>query len=512
MAMDNDSPSIGELIEQRLHRRDALRGLLGVGAVAAFSQIPLPAAAQETGPSSLTFKELAHTLDAQQHVAEGYDMQVVIRWGDPVVAGAPAFDPANLTADAQEKQFGYNNDYLGLYALPAGSRSGDRFLLVANHEYINSNLMFAGLGAGRDANLKTSKEQVEVEMAAVGGAVIEIARQDGAWKVVDGQQVRAPHQRQHADGHIRSGSRPRAAQDVGRSGGPQGAGHDQQLRRRQHAVGHLAHLRGEFRRLLRRRCLEAAAARNAEALWRRPRHRLWLVAPRRSFRPRQGAQRAQPFRLGGRDRSLRTRRAAGEAHRAGSLQARRLYLRAGQGRPGRPLQRRRRALRVCLQVRHRPAVECQRPGRQQGPAGRGHALRRALQCRRQGRVAAAGAGPGSADGGERLCQPGRRAREDATRRRPLEAHADGPAGRHRDQSGERPRLCRAHQQRHAQARAGRPRQSARHQRPRPYPRDRAQGRRPWQRRGRLVDLPARRQAGPGCRARATIAPRRTMAG
>ena len=70
MAKGNDSPSIGDLIEQRLQRRDAMRGLLGAGAVAAFSQVPLPAAAQETGPSSLTFKELAHTLDAQQHVAE----------------------------------------------------------------------------------------------------------------------------------------------------------------------------------------------------------------------------------------------------------------------------------------------------------------------------------------------------------------------------------------------------------------------------------------------------------
>src|SRR4051812_50186994 len=53
--------------------------------------------------------------------------------------------------------------------------------MVANHEYINSNLMFAGLGAARDANLKTSKAQVEVEMAAVGGAVIEIARENGGW-------------------------------------------------------------------------------------------------------------------------------------------------------------------------------------------------------------------------------------------------------------------------------------------------------------------------------------------
>ncbi|MGD9884106.1 MAG: PhoX family phosphatase [Reyranella sp.] len=183
MGKIGDTPSIGELIEQRLNRRDALRGLLGTGAAAAFS-VPAGANAQGAGPSSLTFKELAHTLDDRQHVAEGYDVQVLIRWGDPMLAGAPAFDPARQAGAAQEKQFGYNNDYLGLHPLPADNRRGDRFLLVVNHEYLNSSLMFAGLGAGRGANLKSSKQQVEVEMAAVGGAVLEIARENGAWAVV----------------------------------------------------------------------------------------------------------------------------------------------------------------------------------------------------------------------------------------------------------------------------------------------------------------------------------------
>ena len=84
MGKSNNMPSIGELIDQRLNRRDAMRGLLGAGAAATFSQIPLPATARDAGPSTLTFKELAHTLDDKQHVAEGYDMQVVIpgeiRW------------------------------------------------------------------------------------------------------------------------------------------------------------------------------------------------------------------------------------------------------------------------------------------------------------------------------------------------------------------------------------------------------------------------------------------------
>ena len=140
-------------------------------------------------------------------------MQVLIRWGDPVLAGAPAFDPANQTAAAQEKQFGYNNDYLGLHPLPAGSKGSDRFLLVANHEYVNPNLMFAGLGAGREANLKASKEQIEVQMAAVGGAVVEIAREGGTWKVVEGSKLRSPPLGQHGDGDLRPGRRPRQAQD-----------------------------------------------------------------------------------------------------------------------------------------------------------------------------------------------------------------------------------------------------------------------------------------------------------
>ena len=116
-------PSMGELIERRLGRRAALRGLVGAGAVATFAHELLgsSALAQTTGPSSLTFKEVAHGLDKTHHVPEGYEAQVLIRWGDPVVAGAPAFDVNNLTPAAQEKQFGYNCDFIGLHPLPAGS-------------------------------------------------------------------------------------------------------------------------------------------------------------------------------------------------------------------------------------------------------------------------------------------------------------------------------------------------------------------------------------------------------
>ena len=94
-------PTLADLIDLRLGRRGLLGGAAAVAAVS-----PFAAVAQQGGPSSLTFKELAHTLDDKQHVAEGYDMQVLIRWGDPVLADAPAFDPSRQSGAAQEKQFG----------------------------------------------------------------------------------------------------------------------------------------------------------------------------------------------------------------------------------------------------------------------------------------------------------------------------------------------------------------------------------------------------------------------
>jgi secreted PhoX family phosphatase len=90
--------------------------------------------------TGLDFEPVApNDLDAVV-VPEGYEQGVVIRWGDPVVPGAPRFDFANQTAAAQAKQFGFNNDFCGLVPLkssgvrPPDPRSHGRYLMVSNHE------------------------------------------------------------------------------------------------------------------------------------------------------------------------------------------------------------------------------------------------------------------------------------------------------------------------------------------------------------------------------------------
>src|SRR3712207_5280296 len=197
----NPSPgrSLGEMIEARLSRRAALRGLAGAGAAAVLTDQLLALAGtaeaqtlsvpRQGGPSTLTFPELRQQLSQDQSVAEGYEVQTVIRWGDPVLAGAPPYSPNALTAGAQAQQFGYNNDYLDFFPLPKGSNASDRGLLVVNHEYTNTNLMFAGIGEGRAARGRTTREQAAVEIAAHGMTGVGGRRENGAWRSVPGGQL-----------------------------------------------------------------------------------------------------------------------------------------------------------------------------------------------------------------------------------------------------------------------------------------------------------------------------------
>ena len=68
----------------------------------------------------VSFSEVSHGADGTHYVTEGYNADILIRWGDPVTPGAPTFDPYNQTPWAQEQQFGYNNDHLGYLPLPMG--------------------------------------------------------------------------------------------------------------------------------------------------------------------------------------------------------------------------------------------------------------------------------------------------------------------------------------------------------------------------------------------------------
>jgi secreted PhoX family phosphatase len=175
-----DATDLEQLIAVRLSRRDLLKAAL-VGMATALGS-SARSAERATG-STLTFSEIAHGLDATHHVPPGYSAQVVLRWGDPLFRDAPKFVPGKPDAAAQEKQFGYNNDFLAFMPLPRGTVSANNGLLCSNHEYCSAQLMWPD-GPARSNHDKTTVEHCAYEMAAHGFSIAEVRQEDGKWHVV----------------------------------------------------------------------------------------------------------------------------------------------------------------------------------------------------------------------------------------------------------------------------------------------------------------------------------------
>ena len=195
----SQNPTMGDVINKRYSRRGFLGGSLAVAAIGAtVSPLALMSAreAHAATGSVFDFPEVTAGVDENHHVAEGYDAEILLRWGDKVFADSPAFDPMAQTAEKQARQFGYNNDYIGFVPIDGSSDHG---LLLVNHEYTNAELMFPGWARvekdseGKDKVVmgEFTKELVDLEMAAQGGTIIEIRRAEGKWTpVLDGAKNR----------------------------------------------------------------------------------------------------------------------------------------------------------------------------------------------------------------------------------------------------------------------------------------------------------------------------------
>ncbi|GGL90541.1 hypothetical protein GCM10010129_38050 [Streptomyces fumigatiscleroticus] len=173
---------VGDVIAGALSRRSMMRAAAvvtvaaagaGTVSVAGAPQAQAAPAAgkghangKEKGARGLRFTAVAPNTTDAVVTPEGYKQNVVIRWGEPILRGAPAFDPEKQSAKAQAGQFGYNNDFLALLPVP-GER--DRQLLVANHEYTDEVLMFRGYDAENP-----TRDQVEIAWAAHGLSAVVV--------------------------------------------------------------------------------------------------------------------------------------------------------------------------------------------------------------------------------------------------------------------------------------------------------------------------------------------------
>ena len=163
------------------------RGFISAGALCGaamflgghlLSRSVLADSVQAASTHLLGFSGIAAATADDISLPPGYRASVLISWGQPLHANGPVFDPSgNGTAQAQELQFGDNNDGMSLFPMPG---QDDRALLVINNEYTNYRYLF---DHGKEPQ---SAEDVHKAQAAEGVSVIEIQRKSGQWQFVQG--------------------------------------------------------------------------------------------------------------------------------------------------------------------------------------------------------------------------------------------------------------------------------------------------------------------------------------
>lgn len=182
--LESGNSRFGDMVDRRLARRDVLVGGLATAVAAVFLRPDMAAA----GEGRLGFKPVPVSRADTVTVPEGYRVQVILPWGEPILGRMPAFAIDNSGED-QAMQVGSHHD--GLHFFPINGRSDDG-LFVTNHEYAESRLMHAsaaGLKLGADDGYlidgRRPASDVLKEMNAHGVSVVRIRRDEsGRWVVV----------------------------------------------------------------------------------------------------------------------------------------------------------------------------------------------------------------------------------------------------------------------------------------------------------------------------------------
>ena len=171
-----DECDFDRVVEAALSRRGFLSGLLAFGSGAAVmgaGLVPGQAAAKEGG--RFAFTPIGIQTDNTIHVPDGYEWDVLVRWGDPLFSDAPAFDHATGgDAASADRVFGENTDGMESFVVDG------REVIAVNHEYTNRDVNLPHA----DKGVPTGAEDVVKLQKLQGVAVMEVTRREGGWQVV----------------------------------------------------------------------------------------------------------------------------------------------------------------------------------------------------------------------------------------------------------------------------------------------------------------------------------------
>lgn len=185
------------ILQQRLARRDVLRGGMSVAATGLFGSFALVGCGGDSNgssdgnpvvmPQSLGFSAVPKNLNDRVSLPAGYSARVLYAFGDPISATVSDFSNDGTDGDSALRA-GDQHDgmyYFGLSdsGTPQRENSG-RGLLCINHEQVLDGYIHANGQRNEDAEGNRVPAEVVKEMNAHGVSVIEVRDTASGWEYV----------------------------------------------------------------------------------------------------------------------------------------------------------------------------------------------------------------------------------------------------------------------------------------------------------------------------------------
>ena len=191
------NPSLNDVIDARLSRRNVLRVGVGSAGAALLGTLSLSACGGggDGGPTpvpgaalSLGFPSVGKSLADVVTVPAGYTATPIYALGDPLSASTPAFKNDGTDTDYDNRAGDHHDgiEYFGLNATGGrDANASERGLLVMNHEALTDQFLHP---AGVTANPRPAAE-ADKEIPAHGVSVVEVRKVSGRFAIQSGSAL-----------------------------------------------------------------------------------------------------------------------------------------------------------------------------------------------------------------------------------------------------------------------------------------------------------------------------------
>lgn len=162
------------VVDAAMSRRGFLGGVVAFGSGAAVMGTTF-LASEAQAANRFGFAPIPTSTANTITLPEGYEWDVLVKWGQPLWSGTPDVDQATGgTAETQARAFGDNTDGMATFA------KGDKQILAVNNEYIQNKVLLNNREDGKAINA----DDVQKMKNAHGISILEIEEGANGWDVV----------------------------------------------------------------------------------------------------------------------------------------------------------------------------------------------------------------------------------------------------------------------------------------------------------------------------------------